>query len=179
MSMSEPEFTNDLDWMAFCYVADELSGDQLAQFESRLENDQAAREAVAEAVKISTAVFECDAASTPIPTREVSASTSTSRASQWVLVIAAALLVGVGLAAWIANSNSGPTEIVAELNDEDLAIAWADTIQEVDINDSADEFLDEFQLASSESGSDEGDEAEWMYVAFTELELDGDEELTQ
>ena len=44
----------------------------------------------------------------------------------------------------------------------------------VEFKDSVDG-LDEF-ASSEESVSDEG---EWMYVAFTELELAGDEELTQ
>lgn len=182
-SESEPlmagEFANDLDWIAFCYVADELSGDQLAQFEARLETDQAARDAVAEAMKISMAVYESGSSTvTPsVPGYSVSESansTATNRVSQWMLALTAALLIGVGLAAWIANSNSGTSESVAEVNEEELAIAWADTFEEVEFKDSVDG-LDEF-ASSEESVSDEG---EWMYVAFTELELAGDEELTQ
>lgn len=41
---------NDLDWLAFCYVADELDADQRHAFETRLENEQLARDAVANVV---------------------------------------------------------------------------------------------------------------------------------
>ena len=47
---------DDLSWLSFRYVAGELSGDELAAFEQRLEVDQAAREAVAEMVELTTAV---------------------------------------------------------------------------------------------------------------------------
>jgi anti-sigma factor RsiW len=54
--MSEPTPQNasgqDLDWVAFCYVADELSEADRSAFESRLENDLAACEAVARAVRL-------------------------------------------------------------------------------------------------------------------------------
>lgn len=47
---------DDLHWLAFCYVADELDHDQRIAFESRLEIDQAARDAVASAVRQSQAI---------------------------------------------------------------------------------------------------------------------------
>jgi len=50
------EKREDLDWLAFCYVADELSGDELEVFERRLADDQKAREAVARAVELTRAV---------------------------------------------------------------------------------------------------------------------------
>ena len=53
--MSVGDF-GDLDWRAFCYVAGELSDDEAASFEQCLETDQQAREAVAQAVKLTQAV---------------------------------------------------------------------------------------------------------------------------
>lgn len=52
---------SDLDWLAFQYIAGELSVDDAAQFESRLAIDQMAREAVAAAVELSevAAIAEC------------------------------------------------------------------------------------------------------------------------
>jgi hypothetical protein len=54
--MSEPTPQNtcgqDLDWVAFCYVADELNQDDRATFEARLEHDLSACEAVARAVQL-------------------------------------------------------------------------------------------------------------------------------
>ena len=52
----EPPMTGDLDWLAFCYVADELADSDRAAFEARLADDQAAREAVAHAVELTQAV---------------------------------------------------------------------------------------------------------------------------
>jgi hypothetical protein len=50
------EKPDDLDWLAFCYIADELSPDEVERFESRLADDQEAREAVARAVDLTRAV---------------------------------------------------------------------------------------------------------------------------
>ena len=41
--------SNELPWLAFCYVANELDSQTRREFEIRLEHDQAAREAVAQA----------------------------------------------------------------------------------------------------------------------------------
>ncbi len=47
---------SELFWLAFRYVEGELAPEDAAQFELRLENEQAAREAVAEAAKLGLAV---------------------------------------------------------------------------------------------------------------------------
>lgn len=47
---------NDREWLAFRYIAGELSGDETAAFEAELETSQVAREAVARAVELSQAV---------------------------------------------------------------------------------------------------------------------------
>lgn len=41
---------DDLDWLAFCYINDELVADEMASFEHRLSKDPSAREAVERAV---------------------------------------------------------------------------------------------------------------------------------
>lgn len=50
------EKPDDLDWLAFCYIADELSRDETDAFEARLADDQEAREAVARAVELTRAI---------------------------------------------------------------------------------------------------------------------------
>jgi len=47
---------DDLDWLAFCYIADELPRDEAHAFEARLADEQEAREAVARAVELTRAV---------------------------------------------------------------------------------------------------------------------------
>ena len=51
---------NDLDWLAFLYVADELSAEEKSSFEERLADDPQACAAVAQAIEISQLV--CQAA---------------------------------------------------------------------------------------------------------------------
>jgi hypothetical protein len=50
MNQLRNRFNDELEWLAFCYVNDELRADEQAQFESRLLEDQTAREAVEVAV---------------------------------------------------------------------------------------------------------------------------------
>lgn len=52
---SNPNY-DDQAWLAFRYVADELTAEEASTFELRLAEDQAAREAVAQAVELSAAV---------------------------------------------------------------------------------------------------------------------------
>ncbi len=49
--MTMNEKTDDVNWTAFRYVANELAPAEASEFESRLGEDQAAREAVAQAVQ--------------------------------------------------------------------------------------------------------------------------------
>jgi hypothetical protein len=52
MRADPPNFISDddLDWLAFCYINDELEANQLVAFELQLSEDQSAREAVERAV---------------------------------------------------------------------------------------------------------------------------------
>lgn len=55
---------NDLEWLAFCYVADELDASERESFELRLDQDQEARDAVASVV-VQTGVLNAAFAATP------------------------------------------------------------------------------------------------------------------
>jgi hypothetical protein len=50
-AMTKQYSTDDGEWLAFCYVNDELDGDDLVAFESRLLHDQALRELVENSVR--------------------------------------------------------------------------------------------------------------------------------
>jgi len=50
------DHNNDLDWLAFCYAAGDLDAIEAEQFEARLADDQAAREALARAVELTQTV---------------------------------------------------------------------------------------------------------------------------
>ncbi len=102
---SEP----DLDWLAFCYAAGELSAAEQADFEARLVTDQPTREALARAVELIQATLAVPAASaTPaaanvaaVSTAAISETTTgtSGRRRLWAAAIslAASLALVVGL----------------------------------------------------------------------------------
>src|SRR5207253_583735 len=55
-TMNKHEFKDELDWQAFCYLSGEVNAAEAEQFESRLADEQAAREALARAVELTQAV---------------------------------------------------------------------------------------------------------------------------
>jgi hypothetical protein len=56
VSEFEKQSAADREWLAFRYIAGELTGEELASFEAELETSQIAREAVARAVDLSQAI---------------------------------------------------------------------------------------------------------------------------
>lgn len=52
----KPNDPNDLDWLAFCYLQDEMTASERESFEQRLLVDQHARERLADAVELSQAM---------------------------------------------------------------------------------------------------------------------------
>ena len=62
MSEHSSESPDSLDWLAFRYIAGEMTVAESTVFEERLESDQAAREAVAAAVELVGALAACDPA---------------------------------------------------------------------------------------------------------------------
>jgi hypothetical protein len=91
-----PEPESDLPWLAFRYVAGELAGDETAAFERRLDEDQGAREAVAEAVELAGAValLAPDVLTLPRP-GEPSRRRPLGQALGWMATGAAACLAAV------------------------------------------------------------------------------------
>lgn len=91
--------TSDLDWLAFCYVANELSADERASFESRLADDQSACEAVARAVELvqAVALAETCERERPMPA-SITRRTTWPRRLAWMSVGASAALVLVAAA---------------------------------------------------------------------------------
>ena len=100
---------NELDWLAFRYVAGELNETEAAQFEECLAIDQSAREAVARNVELTGALVTIlsQTADRPVPTVESSGSrvwnaksvNQVARRSRWGLLtsVAALALLASGL----------------------------------------------------------------------------------
>jgi hypothetical protein len=59
--MNERERDSELDWLAFCYAAGELSDADTEAFEARLAEEQPAREALARAVELTQTVAAAEA----------------------------------------------------------------------------------------------------------------------
>lgn len=129
----------ELDWLAFRYVAGELTEIEAAQFEERLGTHQAAREAVARNVELSS-ILSRTLSETPkpvVPTVERGTSRlwsnisvrGTQRSSRWVLLATTAMLAI--LASGILWRGSDRTEVAATdeslTNAEQLVALWSES----------------------------------------------------
>ncbi len=103
---------DDLRWTAFLYVAGEMSADQEVAFERALDDDQAAREAVAGAVELAgaVAIVEGGRMSALRPRRRALARSA-------ILSAAACLAVAVAPSFW--STRTGPPDASA------VARAWS------------------------------------------------------
>ena len=174
--------SNDLEWLAFCYAANELSDLEAAEFELRLESDQAARDAVVNAVEQGQLIFAAiESSPTTIgnsnehatilspakkSVNEESAGSSSRRASV-LFATAAALLLMVGGWAWMNFETSAPIA-----NDsENLADVWGDTLvaRSQDFNSAESLILEDTELVATDASLD-ADSEDWMFVALTEME---------
>jgi hypothetical protein len=115
------EERDELDLLAFRYVAGEMVPEEAGVFESRLADDQVLREAVSRAVALADCLVEADShapcpAAAPIPKRaQLSAgwlrqeSLRSRKLVGLALSLVALLLVAVGLRAWFRDARStGP-----------------------------------------------------------------------
>jgi hypothetical protein len=147
-----PERHDDLDWLAFRYVADELAPDKAAAFEERLAHDPEACNAVARAVELIGAIAGagCEAPTATRPRVSVvvagpqrAADRARSRWLVWVAVAAAAVLAVAVSLPWLGSDKSGsqpveravaPDEGFPDANEDspaELALLWSETRDEL------------------------------------------------
>jgi hypothetical protein len=121
--MNANEGADQLDWLAFCYVAGELPPAEAEQFEARLADDQAAREALARAVELTQTVVAAEAQSEILvaPARRYVAGWGT-RLSWMAIGGLASIVVALLWSGALHNSTSGPSEKQIA-----LAAAWTQT----------------------------------------------------
>ena len=145
--MMRHEEPDDLDWLAFCYIADELSLDEAAAFENRLADDQAAREAVARAVELAGAVAvvgaeDLDRATPASVVRGAWRRRSLAGRVGWTAITAAACLVvlvlayrhdrGIGPVASSPQEAPGGGHVgISDGVPDELAIVWSQTREEL------------------------------------------------
>ena len=112
MSEFEKQSEADREWLAFRYIAGELTGDEAAAFEVELETSQVAREAVARAVDLSQAIAIAESQGVEL----VESAANIARSKAWKYIgwigagAAAASLAG---AVWwnLPGSNPGKAEL--------------------------------------------------------------------
>lgn len=153
-------FDTDLDWQAFLYVSGEMSADESQAFEMRLADDQAAREAVAAAVEIATAVSNASAvcvAAAPVPDRR----------RRNLAAVAAALAVCASCAFWLARS-ADERQRVDGAGLPDLLALWIDP--ETDWRDD-----DEDGTVAADDDADELAVPDWMLAAVGGTEIPAEE----
>ena len=177
---------NDLDWLAFCYIANELDQPHRDEFELRLAVDQQAREAVVTAMEhaqLLDAVLESRdqlpaGKSDHVSERKSAYSVSITRFSRKLIGTAAALLlIATGLM-WLAESPVFRSEYsgIARAVDPHaaLAFAWAGSLELAD-EFSADPFeasgLTEVAFEMDATTDDElAGVDDWMVLALVDLE---------
>lgn len=154
----------ELDWLAFRYIAGELSASEADAFETRMADDQQAREAVARAVGLA---FTLAAAGprTPEPcpadarTAEAGRHGRMARLAAWLTVAAAACLAGVWAYQSFQGSASQPGSrrqvageeeaAVLENPRQQLALLWSRTREELAVLYDDDRVFDSADLMES------------------------------
>lgn len=176
----------DLDWLAFRYVAAELSAAESREFEDRLERDQEAREAVGRVVEVTCVVRSLDwddtgPRVTPVRRRHV---WHQRRSVQWF----AALAVGLALAVLVWGPPRGEPDgwrdgsPAGGLVPSELALVWSSARTEWDAESDADGW-EKIEPGIAEPGiasdrrfeapwDDEAaiDTPDWMFVAVVAME---------
>ncbi|MDG1874227.1 MAG: hypothetical protein P8J27_09965 [Mariniblastus sp.] len=175
----------DLDWLAFCYVSDELSESDREEFEARLASDAAAQQALIDAVEQTQVIYAGRRLAESSHTIQISMS-QRPPARSWlkrpgILFTAAAAMLLVVIS-WgllsdpTAPNDSGVTDAgsIAATFESNLAVAWADTVvekEELMLDRAEDEFFDDFSEIAFTDADDKTVETEdWMFVALTEIE---------
>ncbi|NLF68931.1 MAG: hypothetical protein GX575_07730 [Candidatus Anammoximicrobium sp.] len=116
---------DDLDWLAFRYVAAELSPAESREFESRLEHDQQAREAVGRLVEVTCAIRSLEWNAVPRVERG-------PRSCPWYrrrgVQVIGGLALGLGLVVALAirGARNGESELdlAAAPPAAELAVVW-------------------------------------------------------
>jgi hypothetical protein len=132
---------DDLDWLAFCYVAGELDDADRAAFEQLLGESQTARERLAEAVAVVEGVAACaaapGAASHEVATNVVGAARRCDlhrgpllRPIAWLSLAAAVLVAAIWLGRRPGDDDTTATKTAVDEREVELAAAWASWLDE-------------------------------------------------
>lgn len=98
---------DELDWLAFRYVAEELPADESDAFERLLADDQSARDAVSRAVQTTRAVASLDATDFEAAAHPAGVGRATTQ-QVWAWIGVGTVAVAVCLAVWLGGMNHAP-----------------------------------------------------------------------
>ena len=161
----------NLDWLAFCYVADELDVKQRTEFENRLEHDELARDAVVDAMKQAELLWLAMDQEVGEPTKlakeiVVSNRRALMRYAAAILTVSAALLMMVFAPTWFASPENATSQALSE--SETIAVVLAELLEEE--GDFEELGFEEPDYEVAENDTEEDEFSDWMYVAMTDLE---------
>jgi len=167
---------DDLDWLAFCYVTDELDAQSRAAFVHRLATDVDACEAVADAVQLSSLVYEVAEADCERLVELPADPSERDQPAKWsfvpTLVFAASVMMCLLAAGWIWNNATDSQQPIAQTPDvNQLATTWAEALVDEDGNDFESVILTTatesvFGGEIDDADSDDG----WLLVALADME---------
>ncbi len=131
----KPEEYNELDWLAFQYLTDELSEDERQAFEARLADDQFAREALAKSVDLTQTLAAAESFEQPKPAaREVERRAIRWQRVAWFSATMAGCLA-LALVYQLVIHRSNATSVAqgwgtgaAKSDAEQLALLWVDQL---------------------------------------------------
>ena len=171
--------TSDLEWLAFQYVANELSEQECLQFEALLAEKQSAREALAHATQLVAGLKSIAAQSVAqetVAAAQQPVATSTTRWAFWgLLTTAAAVVLLVPSLFKSTGTTDTPTIPTAqtEPSTEDaeyLLSLWAESSQESNValtsnmNTETVEFSDQQNVLADNQSLEVPD---WLYTAVS------------
>ena len=178
----------EIEWLAFRYVSDEMSKPEREQFEKRLETASDAQTALVDVMQQTQLLYAALGADqkTVLPAER---STTTrrplfQRQSALIATAAAALLLIAGWSIFNGNQDRPGATATAPAtnaqNSTELALVWANSLseRELELTDSElDELVDEFEMVDFSADISSED---WMLAALEEIEgLEGSAEVLQ
>jgi len=181
---SQPGDTNgqELEWLAFRYISDEMPESERLQFEKRLETDLTAQTALVDIMQQTQLLYAAletgsNADQKTVLPAKRSATTRRPllrRPNALIAAAAAVLLLIAGWSIYSGNQNglgtTASTPAGNTQNSTELAFAWADSMSERDLvlmDSELDELVEEFEMVDF---SADGSSEDWMFIALVEME---------
>ncbi|MDB4533459.1 hypothetical protein N9242_01205 [Vicingaceae bacterium] len=181
MTSKEPNSNQDqLDWLAFQYISDELVDQQRFEFEKRLAKDQCARDAVTRQVELAQSLYRhFDESVVFDEGKEVQLASRSATGSKigWSsIAVTASVVIALLAISWFLQSGDDKNKL-ANGDNEQLVDAWVFArMNQVGYSEAEDSAVndvgDSIEFAMAEHSDDEeidlGDS--WMVLALSDID---------